>query len=117
KLWREEAEPVAEEFREKTWQEFREISNKIHERKAELNAQIEAEQAVNLEKKNTIIEEIKKLTTPDKDPNHNYWQNAIKKVEELRLDFLKTGSVPRKISNQNWNEFKQILKAFNNKKN
>lgn len=117
KLWREEAEPVAEEFREKTWQEFREISNKIHERKAELNAQIEAEQAVNLEKKNTIIEEIKKLTTPDKDPNHNYWQNAIKKVEELRLDFLKTGSVPRKISNQNWNEFKQILKVFNNKKN
>lgn len=32
KLWKEEAEPVAEEFRESTWEEFKEISNKIHER-------------------------------------------------------------------------------------
>ncbi len=117
KLWKEEAEPVAEEFREKTWEEFREISNKIHERKAELSAQIESEQNLNLEKKNSIIEEIKKICTPAKEPNHSYWQNAIKKVEELRAEFLKTGSVPRKISNQNWNDFKQTLRAFNNTKN
>lgn len=48
KLWKEEAEPVAEEFREKTWEEFKEISNKIHERKSELSAAIESEQSVNL---------------------------------------------------------------------
>ncbi len=29
KLWKEEAEPVAEEFREKTWEEFKEISIKF----------------------------------------------------------------------------------------
>lgn len=117
KLWKEEAEPVAEEFREKTWEEFKEISNKIHERKSELSTQIEEEQNKNLEIKNQIIEEIKKITSPEKDPNHNYWQNALKKVETLRTEFLKLGNVPRKVSNQNWNEFKLHLRNFNTAKN
>ncbi len=117
KLWKEEAEPVSEEFREKTWLEFKEVSNKIHERKAELTANIEAEQNANLEKKNQIIEEIKKLSATENAPNHNFWQNAIKQVENLRSEFLKTGSVPRKLSNQNWNEFKTTLRAFNSAKN
>ncbi|WP_144283599.1 DUF349 domain-containing protein [Chryseobacterium echinoideorum] len=117
KLWKEEAEPVAEEFREKTWEEFKEISNKIHERKTELSAAIEAEQNANLGKKNEIIEEIKKLSEPQENPNHNYWQNAIKRVEELRTEFLKTGSVPRKLSNNNWTDFKTTLRSFNTTKN
>ncbi|AZB30818.1 MULTISPECIES: DUF349 domain-containing protein [Chryseobacterium] len=117
KLWKEEAEPVSEEFREKTWEEFKEISNKIHERKTELSAAIETEQNANLEKKNEIITEIKNLSEPKDNPNHTYWQNSIKKVEELRSEFLKTGSVPRKLSNNNWNDFKSILRAFNTTKN
>lgn len=117
KLWKEEAEPVAEEFREKTWEEFKEISNKIHARKIELSAQIEGEQNANLEAKNSIIEKIKALTTPQQETNHSYWQAAIKKVEELRSEFLKTGSVPRKLSNQNWTDFKNTLRTFNTQKN
>ncbi|WP_084466326.1 DUF349 domain-containing protein [Kaistella palustris] len=117
KLWKEEAEPVAEEFREKTWDEFKEISNRIHDRKSQLSAQIEGEQNENLEKKNKIIEEIKRISSPEKEPNHNYWQLSIKRIEELRTEFLKLGSVPRKVSNQNWNDFKQHLRNFNTKKN
>lgn len=117
KLWKEEAEPVSEEFREKTWEEFKEISNKIHERKTELSAAIETEQNANLEKKNEIIAEIKNLSEPKDNPNHTYWQNSIKRVEDLRSEFLKTGSVPRKLSNNNWNDFKSILRAFNTTKN
>ncbi|MBO6183811.1 MAG: DUF349 domain-containing protein [Chryseobacterium sp.] len=117
KLWKEEAEPVSEEFREKTWEEFKEISNKIHERKTELSAAIETEQNANLEKKNEIITEIKSLSEPKDNPNHTYWQNSIKRVEDLRSEFLKTGSVPRKLSNNNWNDFKSILRAFNTTKN
>lgn len=116
KLWKEEAEPVAEEFREKTWEEFKEISNKIHERKAELIAVMESDQQENLEKKNRIIEELKKLSNPE-NINHTYWQEAIKKVEDLRADFLKIGAVPKKISNQNWTDFKQALRDFNAAKN
>ena len=117
KLWKEEAEPVAEEYREKTWEEFKEISNKIHERKTELSAAIEAEQNANLEKKNAIIAEIKKLSDPKNATSHSYWQNAIKKVEDLRAEFLKTGGVPRKLSNSNWTDFKTTLRNFNVTKN
>ena len=117
KLWKEEAEPVAEEFREKTWDEFKEISNKIHDRKSELTEQIEKEQNENLVRKNEIIEEIKKMAGAEKETNHNYWQNSIKKVETLRTEFLKLGNVPRRVSNQNWNDFKEHLRNFNVKKN
>ncbi|AQY22511.1 DUF349 domain-containing protein [Riemerella anatipestifer] len=116
KLWREEAEPVAEEFRDSTWEEFKEISNQIHDRKTELFAAREAEQKENLEKKNTIIAQIKALGAPEK-PNHNYWQKSIKKMEELREEFIKLGSVPRKLSTQNWTDFKQSVRAFNSAKN
>ena len=117
KLWKEEAEPVAEEFREKTWDEFKELSNKIHDRKAELTELLEKELNENLARKNEIIEELKKLITPGKEVNHSYWQNAISKVEELRTEFLRLGNVPRKFSNQNWNDFKQNLRNFNVSKN
>lgn len=117
KLWKEEAEPVAEEFRDKTWEEFKEISNRIHYRKIELSAQIEAEQKANLERKNAIISEIKTLTIYKGENLHNHWQKAIKRVEILREEFLKLGSVPRKLSNQNWTDFKQTLRNFNSTKN
>ncbi|MDY3548267.1 DUF349 domain-containing protein [Riemerella anatipestifer] len=116
KLWREEAEPVAEEFRDSTWEEFKEISNQIHDRKTELFAAREAEQKENLEKKNAIIAQIKALGLPEK-PNHNYWQKSIKKMEGLREEFIKLGSVPRKLSTQNWTDFKQSVRAFNSVKN
>lgn len=117
KLWKEEAVPVAEEFREATWLEFKEISNKIHDRKAELFTQIDAEQNETLVKKNDIIAKMKVIVTPEKELNHNYWQQSIKKIEDLRSEFLKLGSVPKKLSNQNWAEFKEMLKQFNSKKN
>lgn len=117
RLWKEEAEPVAEEFRDSTWETFKEISNKIHERKSELLSQIEIVQQEALVKKNEIISKLKEFATPKENPNHNYWQQAIKKVEELRSDFLKLGNVPKKVSNQNWTEFKTTLRAFNTQKN
>ena len=117
RLWKEEAEPVAEEFRDSTWEVFKEISNKIHERKSELLAQIEVEQQKALEKKNEIIAKLKDFVSSKEALNNNFWQQAIKQVEQLRSEFLKLGNVPKKLSNQNWTEFKTALRAFNAKKN
>jgi hypothetical protein len=117
KLWKEEAEPVAEEFREKTWDEFKEISNRIHHRKSELVAVWDAEKIANFERKNQIIEELKTLANPEKGTGHGYWQKTIKKVESLRNEFLKTGGVPKKESTKNWNHFKDALRSFNIQKN
>ena len=117
KLCKEEAEPVAEEFRDSTWEEFKEISNQLHSRKEELSKQIEETQRQNLELKMKIITQIQELVDAGDRGGHTFWQNAILRVEEMRSEFLKLGSVPRKLSTKNWNEFKRVLKAFNTKKN
>ena len=117
KLWKEEAEPVSEEHREETWEEFKAVSSRIHDRKEELIKQQMAQQNENLLKKNTIIEEIKKLTFPTQEAGHTYWQDAIQKFEQLRADFISTGSVPKKLSSENWNLFKTVTKEFNFEKN
>lgn len=117
KLWKEEAEPVAEELRESTWEEFKAISNEVHNRKAQLTEQIEKSQAENLIRKNQIIEEIKRLIEESKDKGHDFWQKAINKVDKLRQEFLNTGSVSKAFSNKNWSEFNSVLKEFNTIKN
>lgn len=117
KLWKEEAEPVAEEFRESTWEEFREISNRVHERKAEFFEKIEKEREANLRRKNEIIAELKSIVNSQKEGGHTFWQNSIKKVEQLREGFFAIGGVPKKMSSQNWTEFKGVLREFNTKKN
>ena len=80
-------------------------------------AQIEVEQQKALEKKNEIIAKLKDFASSKEAVTHNYWQQAIKQVEQLRSEFLKLGNVPKKLSNQNWTEFKTALRAFNTKKN
>lgn len=117
KLWKEEAEPVAEELRESTWEEFKAISNEVHNRKAQLTEQIEKSQEENLIRKNQIIEEIKRLIEESKDKGHDFWQKSISKVDKLRQEFLNTGSVSKAFSNKNWSEFNSVLKEFNTIKN
>lgn len=116
KLWKEEAEPVAEEFKESTWDEFKDISNRIHDRKSELIAQLDENKLQNLERKNNIIQEIKNYVSSDSD-KHSFWNLAMKKVDDLRAEFLKIGSVPKADSVKNWHEFKNSLKEFNSAKN
>lgn len=117
KLWREEAEPVAEEHRESTWEAFREASGKVHERRSELHAQQEAEQQQNFSRKNEIIAEIKQFAANTEQKTHQYWQSAIKKVEALREEFFHLGGVPKEHSAKNWAEVKEALRSFNTEKN
>jgi hypothetical protein len=116
KLWKEQAEPVAEEFRESTWQEFKAITQKIHERKSELFEKIKEEQQINLEKKKTIISQLKSIASIE-NPDHSFWQNNVKKIEELREAFFTTGRIPKEVSSDIWSIFKNLLHEINNKKN
>lgn len=116
KTWKEEAEPVAEEFRESTWEEFKEISNKIHDRKAELNVEQEAEREANYQRKEEIIKAISALK-PAENANHNDWQNALKKIQELREEFFGITRVPRAKSEDQWQRFKNLLKGITSEKN
>lgn len=116
-LWKEEAVPVAEEFREPTWQLFKELTNKIHDRKAELNEKIKIEQAENLIKKQEIVAQIEAVVQEGGSKMHGEWQKAIKKVNTLRDEFLAIGRVPKDKNTKTWDAFKQVTRNFNHLKN
>ncbi|WP_068598570.1 DUF349 domain-containing protein [Vaginella massiliensis] len=116
RLWKEEAVPVQEEHREPTWNRFKELTNKIHDRKAELNEMIKKTQEDNYARKLAIIDEIAEIAKKD-EQSHNEWQIAIKRINGLREEFLKIGRVPKNVNNEVWDKFKQTTKEFNHKKN
>lgn len=117
RMWKEEAVPVAEEHREPTWQEFKDLTSKIHERKNELNEQISQRQQENLEKKQEIISKIKHILEGEEIKTHGQWQRKIKEMKKLRDDFFAIGRVPREINQKIWDEFKEVSRNFNQQKN
>ncbi|MGB6092532.1 MAG: DUF349 domain-containing protein, partial [Moheibacter sp.] len=117
KLWKEEAVPVAEEMRELTWQRFKELTLKIHERKIELGEKIKEELEENLKKKEEVLNQIKKLYNESERKSHSDWQNCIKKLNKLREEFIAIGRVPREFNQKMWDEFKSATREFNHKKN
>ncbi|HLV51281.1 MAG TPA: DUF349 domain-containing protein, partial [Flavobacterium sp.] len=63
-----------------------------------------------------IISKLKNLIGKDI-ATHSEWQKNIKQVEELRREFLNTGRIPSEKIEENWGEFKEILRQFNSLKN
>lgn len=115
KKWKEVG-PVDREIREQKWQEFKEATKIVHDRKHELNEQYKLEQAENLDKKREVIQLIDQLTT-EEIISHQKWQQKIKILEKLRTTFMKIGRVPKEFNDQVWDEFKQTTRNFNHKKN
>lgn len=116
KLWKEQADPVAEAFRESTWQEFKEVTKKLHSRKSELLEKIKEEQESNLARKQAIIEELEKITSSEK-LEHSFWQSNVKNIEKLREEFFNIGRTPKATSSEIWAKFKSLLHDINTKKN
>lgn len=117
RMWKEEAVPVAEEHREPTWQEFKDLTAKIHDRKNELNEQIIKKLGENLVKKKEIIAKISNLLKETEIKSHNAWQRKIKEMNALRDAFFAAGRVPREENQKTWDEFKEASRLFNHEKN
>ncbi|SMC75280.1 DUF349 domain-containing protein [Moheibacter sediminis] len=117
RLWKEEAVPVAEELREPTWQKFKELTNKIHDRKTELGEKVKKEQDENLAKKQEILAQFQQLTENAEKKSHGEWQSSIKKLNTLRENFLAIGRVPKEHNHQTWEAFKNATRDFNHVKN
>lgn len=116
KIWKEELGPVSKEYREVLWEQFSAATKVINDKRQEYNAHIEQELMANFDSKKVIIEKIKSLTETE-NSSHGKWQKRMKEVEELRENFFKIGSVPKKLRNQSWTDFKSALRTFNKTKN
>jgi hypothetical protein len=116
KIWKEELGPVAKEYREVLWEQFSAVTKVINDKRQVYNEQIEQELMLNFEAKQVIIAKIKEIFSAQNN-THNEWQKGVKEVEALREEFFKIGSVPRKLRNQSWTDFKTTVRNFNKTKN
>jgi hypothetical protein len=115
-LWKNDLGPVAREHREALWNRFKEVTKIIQSRRQEYQKGIAGVMKGNLEKKKILLKEMEHLTV-NEPQNHNAWQNALVKFNELRKNFKNIGYVPSKESKVTWQEFREIGRNFMQKKN
>ncbi|MDO7570102.1 MAG: DUF349 domain-containing protein [Flavobacteriaceae bacterium] len=115
-LWKNDLGPVAKEHSEDLWNRFQEASRVIQSKRQTYQKDMVGAMKENLEKKETLLKEMKSLTESPLDTN-KAWQNAINKYNKLREDFKTIGYVPAKESKATWQEFRDIGREFMRLKN
>ena len=116
RIWKEEIGPVSKEHRDLVWNEFSEITKQLHDKREATFAELRLKEEQNLLIKLDFISQLNALAET-KANSHNNWQESIKKVEELRSQFFKTGKVPSEHNEKTWDDFKEATRLFNIQKN
>ncbi|QLC65271.1 DUF349 domain-containing protein [Flavobacterium sp. LPB0248] len=116
RIWKEEIGPVSKEHRDAIWNQFSELTKKIHDKRELLFESQRANEQKNLEAKKEIIAKIEALGS-EKVNSHSQWLVQIQKVEELRNEFFAAGKVPSEVNEETWATFKTAVRNFNAFKN
>lgn len=116
RIWKEDIGPVSREHRDEIWNQFSDLTKKMHDKREVLFEKIRGTEHENLEKKNAIIAQIEELATI-KVNAHSQWLGQIEKVEALREAFFSTGKVPAEVNEATWAGFKTAVRNFNSFKN
>lgn len=108
--WKEVG-PVALEDKETLWDQFREASNGLHEkRRVKQEAAKEANDA-RLAQKEALVQELEALVGEEAG-QHGAWQKQTDKAKQLREAMAKVGRTFGGQSDQLWDRFKKAEKAF-----
>jgi hypothetical protein len=116
RIWKEDIGPVSREYRDVIWNQFSELTKKMHDKREVLFENQRGTELENLEKKKEIIAKIEVLAT-EKVNTHAQWLLQIEKVETLRTAFFSAGKVPADINEDTWASFKTAVRNFNSFKN
>ncbi|WP_343589410.1 DUF349 domain-containing protein [Flavobacterium sp.] len=116
RIWKEEIGPVSKEHRDVIWNQFSELTKKIHDKRELLFESQRANEQKNLEVKKEIIAKIEALGS-EKVNSHSQWLVQIQKVEDLRNEFFAAGKVPSEVNEETWAAFKTAVRNFNAFKN
>ncbi|MDQ8013852.1 MAG: DUF349 domain-containing protein [Flavobacterium nitrogenifigens] len=116
RIWKEEIGPVSKEHRDAIWNQFSELTKKIHDKRELLFESQRANEQKNLEAKKEIIAKIEALGS-EKVNSHSQWLVQIQKVEDLRNEFFAAGKVPSEVNEETWAAFKTAVRNFNAFKN
>ena len=108
--WKEVG-PVSLEDKEPLWDQFREASNGLHEkRRMKQEAAKEANDA-RLVQKEALVQELEALVGEDAG-QHGAWQKQTEKAKQLRESMAKVGRTFGGPSDELWDRFKKAEKAF-----
>ncbi|MBF4472506.1 DUF349 domain-containing protein [Flavobacterium sp. HJJ] len=116
RIWKEDIGPVSREHRDEIWNQFSELTKKMHDKREILFEALRGTELENLEKKKDIIAKIEVLAT-EKVNAHSQWLAQIEKVEALRSEFFSAGKVPSDVNEATWAAFKTAVRNFNSFKN
>ena len=89
-------------------QEFRELLNTYKQRRAELQKQIEEEQAQNLLRKENILTQMKEMA----DAETADVMDNLKKMRELQAEWKTIGPVPATKTQEIWKNYQQYQERF-----
>ncbi|WP_413997745.1 DUF349 domain-containing protein [Flavobacterium sp. W1B] len=116
RIWKEDIGPVSRENRDQIWNQFSDLTKKMHDKREVLFEKLRGSELENLEKKKNIVAEIEVLATIRVN-SHSQWLVQIEKVEALRTNFFSTGKVPSDVNEETWAAFKTAVRNFNSFKN
>ena len=91
---------------EKIFQRFRAACDDFFGRKAEYFKEVKSRLAENAEKKKALVEQAKALS------DSTDWKSTSDKLIQLQKEWKNIGAVPRKISDQLWNDFLSACNHF-----
>lgn len=109
-IWRATG-PVAKEFREDIWNEFKELSTEVNKRHQEFfEARKEAERA-NEEAKTKICEEIEAVDIAQL-KTFAQWEKATESIKEMQERWKSLGFASRKVNNLLFSRFRESCDKF-----
>ncbi len=116
RMWKEDAGPVAKEHRDPIWEQFKDATKVIHDKRQAHYDERDKMASTNQTIKQNIVAEIHKLIAQGA-TNHNGWQHLLTEINALKQLFTQTGPAPKEVNNNLWEQFRNATRAFNNAKN
>ena len=113
--WKEVG-PVALEDKETLWDQFREASNILHEKRRAKQDVAKAANDARLTQKESLVAELEALATEGAG-EHGNWQKMTEKAKSLREAMAKVGRTFGGPSDVLWDRFKKAEKAFFKERN
>ncbi len=108
--------PVEREHREPMWERFSEATKKLHDRREEYFESLKEKREELIEQKKQLVQKLQEYPF-DKIDSHSGWQKAIKDIEVIRQEFQKLGRINHPENDVIWDQFREVLRNFNRKKN
>ncbi len=103
--------PVAKEYRESIWEEFKEITAQINKKHQMFFENLKNEQKDNLVAKTALCEQAEQIASNNPD-NSNDWNSLTKGIEELQVKWKGIGFASKKDNQKIYDRFRAACDKF-----